>query len=53
VVSESFTRWQMYDRKQRLGQHAAQISPAWAITALGPVPADPPARQAWEHKAPR
>ena len=30
----------MDDRKQRLGQHAAQTTPAWAITALGPVPAD-------------
>jgi hypothetical protein len=41
----------MDDRAQRLGQHAAQIGPAWAITALGPVPADPPARDDWEHKA--
>jgi hypothetical protein len=41
----------MDDRKQRLGQHAAQIAPAWAITALGPVPDDPAARQDWERKA--
>ena len=41
----------MDDRTQRLGQHAAQTSPAWAVTALGPVPADPAARRAWEHKA--
>jgi hypothetical protein len=35
----------MDDRKQRLGQHAAQTTAAWAITALGPVPEDaaPPA----------
>jgi len=31
---------QMMDgRKQRLGQHAAQTAPAWAVAALGPVPA--------------
>ena len=41
----------MYDRKQRLGQHAAQIAPAWATTALGPVPDDAPVRQKWERKA--
>src|SRR5206468_1498466 len=37
----------MDDRIQRLGQHTAQIAPAWAITALGPVPADPAARPDW------
>jgi conjugative relaxase-like TrwC/TraI family protein len=41
----------MDDRQQRLGQHAAQVMPAWAIAALGPVPADSPARHDWEHKA--
>ena len=41
----------MDDRTRRLGQHAAQTAPAWAITALGPVPADPAARRDWEHKA--
>ena len=41
----------MDGRKQRLGQHAAQIAPAWAITALGPVPDDPAVRQEWERKA--
>ena len=41
----------MDDRKQRLGQHAAQTTPAWAITALGPVPADAAARQDWERNA--
>ena len=41
----------MDDRKQRLGQHAAQITPAWAITALGPVPDDVAVRQEWERKA--
>ncbi len=41
----------MDDRTRRLGQHAAQTSPAWAVTTLGPVPAGPAARRAWEHKA--
>ena len=41
----------MDDRTRRLGQHTAQTAPAWAITALGPVPADPAARHDWEHKA--
>jgi conjugative relaxase-like TrwC/TraI family protein len=41
----------MDGRKQRLGQHAAQIAPAWAITALGSVPNDAAARLEWERKA--
>ena len=41
----------MDGRKQRLGQHAAQFAPAWAITALGPLPDDAAARQEWERKA--
>jgi conjugative relaxase-like TrwC/TraI family protein len=41
----------MDDRTRRLGQHTASTRPAWAITALGPVPADPAACQAWETKA--
>ena len=41
----------MDDRTRRLGQHTAQTSPAWAITALGPVPVDPADRHDWEHKA--
>ena len=41
----------MDDRTRRLGQHTAQTAPAWAIQALGPVPADPAARQDWERKA--
>jgi conjugative relaxase-like TrwC/TraI family protein len=35
----------MDDRTQRLGQHAAQTIPAWAVQGLGPVPANPAARQ--------
>jgi hypothetical protein len=41
----------MDGRKQRLGEHAAQTAPAWAVKALGPVPDDPAARQDWTHKA--
>ena len=41
----------MDGRKQRLGQHAAQIAPGWAITALGPVQDDAAGRQDWERKA--
>src|SRR5690348_1835102 len=41
----------MDGRKQRLGQHTAQIVPMWAITALGPVPDDAAAQQDWERKA--
>ena len=41
----------MDDRKQRLGQHVAQITPGWAIAALGPVPDNAAARQDWERKA--
>ncbi len=41
----------MDDRTRRLGQHAAQTKPGWAVTALGPVPADPATRRDWEHNA--
>ena len=41
----------MDDRIRRLGQHITQTAPAWAVTALGPVPADPAARRDWETKA--
>jgi hypothetical protein len=41
----------MDDRTRRLGQHTARTAPAWAVTALGPVPADPAARHRWEQNA--
>jgi hypothetical protein len=41
----------MDGRKQRLGEHAAQTAPAWAVKALGPVPEDPAAQRDWERKA--
>ena len=34
----------MDDRVRRLGEHAVQTRPAWAIDALGDVPGDPAAR---------
>jgi len=41
----------MDDRTRRLGQYTAQTAPSWAISALGPVPADSAARRQWEDKA--
>jgi AAA domain-containing protein/TrwC relaxase len=41
----------MDDRTRRLGQHAAQTAPSWAVSALGPVPAAFAARRHWEDKA--
>ena len=41
----------MDDRVRRLGEHAAQIQPSWAIRALGPVPEHPLARADWEQRA--
>jgi hypothetical protein len=41
----------MDDRKQRLGQFAAEHALPWAVRALGPVPGDPAARAGWQKKA--
>jgi hypothetical protein len=41
----------MDDRTRRLGQYTARTAPAWAITALSPVPADPATRQHWADSA--
>jgi hypothetical protein len=41
----------MDDRKQRIGEFAADNAPPWAVSALGPVPEDPVTRQEWQHKA--
>jgi hypothetical protein len=38
-------------RKDRIGEHAAEHPPAWAITALGSVPADPTGRLGWQKRA--
>jgi hypothetical protein len=40
----------MDDRARRLGQYAAQTAPSWAVSALGPVPADSAVRRQWEDK---
>jgi conjugative relaxase-like TrwC/TraI family protein len=38
-------------RKDRIGEHAAEYAPPWAIDALGPVPAEPPNRADWQKRA--
>ena len=37
-------------RKDRIGEHVADHQPPWAVTALGPVPADPLDRLAWQKR---
>ncbi|MGI5162720.1 MobF family relaxase [Microbispora sp. CA-102843] len=41
----------MDDRRRELGTQVAEQPPAWAVAALGPVPADPIERAEWEHRA--
>jgi hypothetical protein len=52
--------WQRYlhalaaaadDRADRLGRDTAAEQPAWAIEALGPIPADEQERAGWERRA--
>ena len=38
-------------RKDRIGEHAADHAPLWAVTALGPVPEDPLDRLDWQRRA--
>jgi AAA domain len=38
-------------RKDRIGEYAAEHAPPWAVTALGPVPDDPPGRADWQQRA--
>jgi len=38
-------------RKDRIGEHAAEHAPPWAITALGPVPGHPLDRLDWQRRA--
>ncbi len=38
-------------RKDRLGDHAAEHALPWAVGTLGPVPADPVDRLAWQQRA--
>jgi conjugative relaxase-like TrwC/TraI family protein len=41
----------MDERRERIGQHAAQHQPAWVIKALGPAPGDPGERNRWRERA--
>ena len=43
----------MDDRVRRIGEHAAQTRPQWAVQALGELPEDPAARADWEGRAAR
>jgi hypothetical protein len=38
-------------RKERIGEHAAASNLPWAVSALGPVPADPVDRLDWQRRA--
>ena len=38
-------------RKERLGVHAADSAPPWAVSALGLVPEHPAARLDWQRRA--
>jgi hypothetical protein len=38
-------------RKERLGEYAAENALPWAVSALGPVPEHPAARQDWQRHA--
>jgi hypothetical protein len=42
---------QMDERRDRIGQHAGEHQPAWAVKALGPAPGDPVERQRWQERA--
>jgi hypothetical protein len=48
---ETELRRVMDARANRLGEHAVQTSPAWALQALGPVPEDPLERLDWQQRA--
>jgi hypothetical protein len=41
----------MDERRERIGRHAAEHQPAWAVKALGPVPDDPGERDRWQERA--
>ncbi len=48
---EARLRQAMDARAERLGEHAVQTSPAWALQALGPVPEDSVERLDWQNRA--
>jgi hypothetical protein len=41
----------MDDRTERIGEHAVQAQPQWALRALGPVPESPGERLDWQQRA--
>ena len=41
----------MEARKDRIGEHAAEHPPPWAVSALGPVPDHPQNRLDWQRRA--
>jgi hypothetical protein len=41
----------MDERKERIGEHAVQAQPEWALCALGPVPDEPGHRLDWQQRA--
>jgi AAA domain/TrwC relaxase len=41
----------MDERRERIGEHAAEHQPAWAVKALGPAPDDPGERERWQQRA--
>lgn len=48
---EARLRQAMDERAERLGEHAVQTAPGWALHALGPVPEDPVDRLGWQQWA--
>src|SRR6266516_2114270 len=47
---EAALRQAMDERAGRLGEHAVETSPPWAVQALGPVPEDPVDRLDWQQR---
>jgi conjugative relaxase-like TrwC/TraI family protein len=41
----------MDERRERIGQHAAEHKPVWAVRALGPVPDEAYERELWRERA--
>jgi conjugative relaxase-like TrwC/TraI family protein len=41
----------MDERKERIGEHAAEHSLPWAVNSLGPLPGDRPGRVEWQQRA--
>lgn len=41
----------MEERRERIGEHAAEQQPEWAVNALGPLPDDAGERDRWRERA--